>query len=344
MEKSDIVNKNKITITDIARISGFSKSTVSRVLRNSNKVDDATRKKIMNVIDQLNYKPSEIARNLVKGSTNIISLIVGDISNPYYVDTAKIIQVLMHKAGYMVVLCNSDFDHIIEDEYLDAVLKNNFAGVFMISATGSKNKLEEIINKGIPVLTINRYLPGLNTSSVLIDDYYGVQLATRHLIELGHKRIALLNAPKGSTPALNAINGFTDILKSYGISSKEGDVTEVELIRKNGYDFGIYLLNTDVTAVVCLNTATALGVIDAYRHNGKSVPKDLSVVGYDISSQLQDSIIKLTTVGVPQDHIGTRAVEIMLSLLNKQNTVPDFCERVILEPKLIIGESTMRIN
>lgn len=334
----------KPTISDIARISGFSKSTVSRVLSNSANVDADTREKIRKVITQRNYRPSEIARSLVKGSTSIISLIVGDIMNPYYIETAKVIQEQMYAAGYMVVLCNSDFNHEIENEYLDAVLNNSFAGVFMISATGTAEKLREVLDGGVPVVMINRYLPGMNTNSVLIDENCGVQLATRHLIDLGHKRIALLNAPKSSSSGMIARQGYISALGAAGLEPRPGDIAEVELRRQNGYDFGLKILHSDISAVVCLNVSTALGVIDAYRANGKNVPDDLSVVGYDISSQLDECNIKITTVGVPQVHIGTRAVNIMLPiLLHKQGIQSDFYERVVLEPKLIVGESTRSI-
>ena len=333
----------KPTIADIARMSGFSKTTVSRVIGNSENVDIETREKILQVISKYRYRPSEVARNLAKGSTNMIALIVGDITNPYYIEIAKVIQQLMYSAGYMVILCNSDFDHKIEDEYLDTIMNNNIAGVFMISTTGTAVKLNEVLESGVHVVMINRSLFGVSTNTVLIDEYLGVQLATKHLIELGHKKIALLNAPPFSSSALNAFNGFKSILEAAGLEKQDEFVVEVELRHDKGYEFGLKLLHSDITAVVCLNIATATGVIEAFRNNGKSIPNDLSVVGYDISSQLNELAIKLTTVGVPQIHIGKRAVNIMLPLLKKGKDNSDVFERVVLEPKLIIGESTAKL-
>jgi len=334
----------KPTIADIAKMSGFSKTTVSRVLSNSENVCFSTRERILQIISENRYRPSEVARSLAKGSTNLIALIVGDITNPYYIEIAKVIQQLMYSEGYMVILCNSDFDHRVEDEYLDTIMNNNIAGVFMISSTGTSEKLSEVLESGIPVVMINRYLPGVSTNTVLIDEYLGVQMATNHLIGLGHKKIALLNAPPLSSSAINALNGFRSALDAAGLRKLDEYIVEVELRHDKGYEFGLKLLHSDITAVVCLNIATATGVIDAFRNNGKNIPDDLSVVGYDISSQLNDLAIKLTTVGVPQIHIGKRAANIMLPLLRKSKDVSDVYERVVLEPKLIVGKSTAKLQ
>ena len=277
--------KMKPTIYDIAKASNFSRSTVSRVITNDPRVDPKTRDAIKKIIKEMNFKPSSIARSLVKGSTDIISLIVGDITNPFYVEISKTIQEILFHYGYMTVLCNSDYNIEMEDKYLDTSMDKHFSGICMMSATGSESKLQEAVDNGIPVVLINRYSPAVNTDAILVDDYKGAYAAIQYLVGLGHKRIALLNGPKRSTASENTKNGYISMMNEAGLAIMEGDIMEGDLTSRSGYVAGKFLLENkkDITAVLCTTDAMAVGLIEAYSEAGKAVPDDISVIGYDRS-------------------------------------------------------------
>lgn len=333
----------KLTIADVAEKSGFSKSTVSRVLHNSPRVDPNTRKRIKAVIDKYNYMPSQVARNLVRGSTNMIILITPDVTNPFYMETAKAISENLYKKGYMVVLCNSDYDKRMENEYLDSAIANHVAGVFMVSSTATEEKVREVLDRELPVVMINRYWSDLSVNSIVVDAGAATRIAMRHLYDLGHRDIALLNTPKMTTTAVDALRGYKAFLEEVNLPYHEEYVTHVELLANNGYEFGRKLLKSQVSAVICLNIRTAYGIIDAYRDQGKSAPQDISVIAHDITSELEDKRIRLTVVGAPNEAIGSRAANIMLRLLENSKQIT-LTERIIVEPILVRGESVAPRN
>ncbi len=335
------------TIYDIAKACKFSRSTISRVINGDPKVKKQTRENIQRVIKEMKYSPSGIARSLVKGSTDIVSLIVGDITNPFYVEISKTIQETLYKHGYMTVLCNSDYNIDLENKYIETSIEKNFSGIIMMSATGSDEKLKKAIENNIHIVLVNRYSPKVNTDAVLVDDFKGAYMATGYLISLGHKRIALLNGPQHSTASRNTLEGYIAMMNEAGLEIREGDITEGDLTQRAGSAVGTSILQSkkDITAILCTTDAMATGVIDTYLGCGKKIPEDLSVIGYDWSRLSYEGKIKLTTIGVLHSEIGNVASELIVGRLKKssKNNEETNHRRIILEPRLIIGDSTKRL-
>lgn len=332
----------KVTIKEIAKRSGVSRSTVSRVISNHPNVDEETRQKVKKVMEELNYRPSRLAQGLVKGKINVVGLIIGDIRNPFYSELTRAIEDILNAEGYMVVLCDSDYNPQKEELYLRTAEELGFAGVIMTSAMETKELLQTLQSLSCPVVLLNRYLRAFETDVVSFDNYNGGYIAAEHLIKLGHRRIAILAGPNNSTSSKDRLRGYSDALRDYGLEYKEGEVTYGDLRWATGYEFGLHLLRRQErpTAVFAGNDLMALGIIQAYLDNGLKVPDDLSVVGFDDIPAAYMGAVKLTTVRQPQYEMGVEAAKLMLERIKG---IPHAPKRIIFDAKLVIRESTKPI-
>jgi LacI family transcriptional regulator len=333
----------KCTIKDIAELSGFSRSTVSRVLNNSENVDLATKEKIEQTIKQMCYTPSIIARSLVRGQFNLIALIIGDISNPFYADLTKAIEEILYKEGHMIVLCHTNYDQTKEERYIEAVKEYNFAGVIMVTATETESLVANLKSVKCPIVLVNRYLPSFETDTVLVDNYRGAYIATRHLIDLGHKNIAHIYGPQNSTASKERIRGYIDAMKEANLTVDESYLFPGDLKRASGISFAQYLLESQkhITGVFCSNDLTAAGVIDVMTENGKSVPDDLSVVGYDDSQVALNCRVKITTIQQSHYEMGKSAAQMILGRISDNNAP---YRQIVFNPQLIIRDSTKSLK
>ncbi|BCV21401.1 LacI family DNA-binding transcriptional regulator [Moorella sp. Hama-1] len=330
----------RITIKDIARKSGVSSSTVSRVLTNHPSVDPKTREEVQKVIDRLGYRPSHIARGLVKGKIDIVALIIGDIRNPFYAELTRTIKEFLNKEGYMVVVCDSDYDPDKEEAYIRTADVYGFAGIIMITAMETETLLKQLKTINCPVVLLNRYLPSIETDFISVDNYTGGYLAGKHLLDLGHRNIAILAGHKNSSATYDRLNGFLDVFKQYNVNIDKERIVYGNLQWDSGYNFGKLLLNQykDATAVFCGNDLMAIGLIEALNEYGKRVPEDFSIVGYDNNNIAP--IVKLTTIHQPHLELGQAAAEV---LLERMRGYKGAYKRIIFNPKLIVRKSTVSL-
>lgn len=332
----------KIRIEEIAKEAGVSRSTVSRVLQNHPNVKPDTREKVTEVMQQLGYRPNRLARGLVTGKFNFVGLIVGDVRNPFYSEVAHIAEDILNEQGYMVVLCNSDYNIEKEKNYLNMMEDFGFAGVIMTSAAENSELATMLKNMDCPVVLINRYLRNFNSNVVTIDNHLGGYLAVNHLLSLGHRNIAMLAGPEDSSSSRERLEGWKEAFAEYNLPWP--GVCYSDLHSKFGYDFGLSLLkmpkNKRPTAVCAVNDAMALGVMQAFTENGLSIPEDLSVIGFDDISPIVQSKIGLTTIRQPQEEMGKVAANM---LLDRIKGIESSSKRVIFEPELIVRDSTAAI-
>ncbi|WP_025774744.1 LacI family DNA-binding transcriptional regulator [Neomoorella thermoacetica] len=329
----------RITIKDIAQRSGVSCSTVSRVLTNHPNVDPKTRERVKQVIDELGYRPSRIARGLVMGQINVVALIIGDIRNPFYAELTRAVKDILNKEGYMVVVSDSDYDPQKEEIYIRAAEEYGFAGIIMITAMETEALIQQLEKLRCPVVLLNRYLPSVETDVISVDNYLGGYLAAEHLIKLGHRNIAHLAGFKNSSATRDRLRGFIDAHVHYGIQLNQERIVYGNLQMEAGYKFAKEYLsqNEDITAVFCGNDLMALGLIEALYEEGKEIPRDISVIGYDDIDMASLARVKLTTIRQPQYEMGQTAAEVLIDRMKGKIGAP---KRIIFTPKLIIREST----
>ncbi|WHH59042.1 LacI family DNA-binding transcriptional regulator [Petroclostridium sp. X23] len=330
----------KNTINDIAKLAGVSRSTVSRVLTNNPNVNPITREKIQKIIDTYNYHPNSLARGLVLGKIDVIALIIGDIRNPFYSEMTWVIENILNQNGYMVVLCDSEYMIEKEELYLEAAKQYGFAGVVLTSALENDRINAAIKSLTCPVILLNRYIKSFEGDVVITDNFQGGYIATKHLIELGHTKIAILTGPINSTSSLERFNGYKSALETFGLEYCEDLVAYGDLKMETGYKYGCTLLEKDKdlpTAVVAGNDLMAIGIMEAYQKAGMSIPEHLSIIGYDDIPISSITSINLTTVRQPFYQMGEIVPELLLKQINNEQYSH---RKIILTPELIVRETT----
>jgi LacI family transcriptional regulator len=333
---------DKVTIADIAKTAGVSRSTVSRVITNNPNVKPDTREKIQSIIDSYKYKPSSLARGLAVGKINVIALIIGDIRNPFYSEMVWMVENILTESGYMVVLCDSGYDIEKEVSYLQTVKQLGFSGVILASAMESNDLTAILKTMDCPILLINRYIKSFECDSVLLDNFQGGYIAARHLIELGHTKIGILAGPVKSTSSLERLEGCKQALQNFQIEYREDFVVNGNLTIEDGYEYGVNLIKSEgdkPTAVFAGNDLMAIGIMEACNEHGLRIPEELSIIGFDDIPYA--SINKITTVKQPLHDMANMVANRILKKIQEDNSEN---RKFIFTPQLIVRNTTKRLE
>jgi LacI family transcriptional regulator len=332
-----------LTINEIARLAGVSRSTVSRVLTGHPNVKPKTRKLVEEIIRESNYRPNPIAQGLVRGNLNMIGLLVGDIRNPFYAEITRGVEDVAHKAGYMVVFFSSEYDIERELFYLQGAQQFGFSGLILMSILDGQELVPVLKNIKCPIVMLNRYIRSFETDVVVVDNFQGGYLATKHLIELGHIHIAHLSGPSLSTASQERIAGFKQALKDYGIKHHERDIVQGDLTMESGRQFAQKWLSQSKrpTGVFVANDLMALGVMDVFLRQGIKIPDDVSIVGFDDLPYAQVKPVNLTTVRQPHYQMGATAMSFLIQRIRGEAT---FAQRMTFMPELVVRSSTAPVS
>ena len=328
-----------ITMKDIAEIVGVSESTVSRAINNKPGVGQKTRQKILKVAKERNFQPNRVAQNLAKQKTNVIGLLLPDISSLFYSDAARGVQDYAAKQGYQVIVCNTDKEMEEELNYINWLKSTQVAGMIFLGG-GLVNS--EIIKLGLtdyPLVLANRLVEEVPLPSVLIDDTSGSFKATNHLLEKGYSRIGLLLGPKNSWLSQNRLQGYKEALQKKNIEYDPDLVLNKSWSRKGGYQGFLDLMDLDESprAIFAANDLMAVGVVEAIKLGGYFIPQDIAVVGFD--DTIVTSVIDppLTTVKRPMYELGVNAAKKLFALIKEEDSGQEI---EILDSELVIREST----
>ena len=209
------------TIREVAGIAGVSYATVSHVINNTRVVSPETRERVMDAMAELNYRPNALARSLRQGKTNTLGLVLPDSANPFFAEISRSIEDEAFNKGYSVFLCNTELDTRRELFYVDVLSKKQVDGIIFVAAGDQADSLDFLAREGMPVVMIDRNIPNVEVDAVLPDHQLGGFLATRHLLQLGHKRIACIAGPSSITPSAERITGYRDALEQAEIPYDE---------------------------------------------------------------------------------------------------------------------------
>ena len=328
-----------ITMKDIADIVGVSESTVSRAINDKAGVGEKTKKEILEVAKKYNFRPNQLARNLAKQSTNIIGLILPDISSLFYSEVAKGIQDVARQNDYQLILCNTNNDSQEEKDYIEWMQNNKIAGIIFLGKGLDNDQIIKLGLSDYPLVLADRLIEELMIPSVIIDNNTGAYNATKHLIKKGHENIALINGPQKELRSQSRLQGYKKALVDFGIEFKPELVLNKELTRESGYQSFLELIEfkEPPTAIFAANDLLAVGLVEAIKTGGYLIPQDISVVGFE--DTIVTSIINpsLTTVAQPMYQLGVTSAQKLLSLINEK----EIKEQIeILETELIIRDST----
>jgi LacI family transcriptional regulator len=327
------------TIREVAESAGVSYATVSHVINNTRLVSHETRERVLTAMEQLNYRPNALARSLRQGKTNTIGLVLPDSANPFFAEISRGIEDEAFKRGYSVFLCNTELDIQRELFYVDVLSKKQVDGIIFVAAGDQADSLDFLLRRNMPVVMIDRDVPNVEVDAVLTDHKLGGFLATRHLIELGHKRIACIAGPSSITPSAERITGYRRALEEAGISYDENLVLRGDYHAQSGLEIthSILKMNLRPTAIFALNDLMALGALRAAAEADCSVPDDLAVVGYDDLEIARFTNPPLTTISQPKKAIGAQAVSLLVDRMSQKSRAPS---RLVLPPELVIRRST----
>ena len=334
-----------VTIYDIAKKANCSAMTVSRVINNTGKVSEATRKRVLAIMKEMNYVPNSMARGLVLRETRILSLLITDVTNPFYTSLARGAEDAALKLGYKLLLANSDENPDKEKAYIDTMLATRVDGVLVAPAgDDSARNLKRLIRQNIPMVLLDREVPGIECDTVLGDSKSGARMMTEHLIECGHERIALINGPLNVSTARLRLAGYREALKLNGIPYDGNLVVEAEYRQQDitGIIARLLGLKPRPTAVFAANNFLALGTIRSLKQLGLKVPEDISVCCFD---ELEAGFVVepfMTVVAQPAYDFGYTGIHMLVDRIQEEQ-VRDW-RKVVLPPRLHIRRSTRTIK
>lgn len=325
------------TILDVAARAGVSRTTVSRVLNDSVRVDENTRQKVKKVIEELGYEPNRVAQSLRKQSTQMIAVLVPRISNPFYSMLMQGIEREAAMHGYHVILCNTENDPQKELQYLKMIEHQQVDGIIMTSFCNSKDTVRSFESYGAIVL-IGEYTEDNIFPTVTVDHYKATYTATEHLLKLGHRKVGMVKGSQVSLIARDRERGFRKALADYKVEIKEEWIKDsvYSILHGKEYVKSLLLCRDRPTAVFAANDELAVGIIQEVKEQGLRVPQDLAVVGFD--GQLIGTIIEphLTTIVQPIEQLGSKGMSLMIDRLHGKQTL---FQRTILQTQLLVKDS-----
>ena len=327
------------TIREVARQAGVSYATVSHVINETRFVSESTRARVLAAMEALNYQTNTLARSLRKGRTNTLGLILPDSANPYFAEIGRSIEDAAYRLGYSVILCNTERDTAREEHYVDVLSKKQVDGMIFVAAGDQADSLHSLLRREMPVILVDRDLPNIEVDAVLTDNELGGYLAARHLIELGHRKIACIGGPSSITPSADRITGYCKALEEAGVPCDESLVVSGDYHPDSGYHLTRELLrlNSPPSAIFVLNDLMAMGALHAAAELDCRVPQDLAVVGYDNIELARFTNPPLSTVAQEKTELGTRAIQILIER-TEDKSLPT--RRLVLPPRLIVRGST----
>ncbi len=327
------------TMQDVAERAGVSVTSVSHVINATRPVSEELRQRVLAAMDELGYQRNLLARSLRRGQTHTIGIIVPDNVNPFFAEIARGIEDVSYERGYSLILCNSDSNLDKELHYTGVLVDKQVDGIVFVAAGHSIERVVGLQRRNVPVVLVDRELPGANADVVLADNARGGWLATQHLLTLGHRRIGCITGPSELTPSADRVAGYRQALAEAGIA------VDSELIRRgdfhfaSGYDAAQQLLALPdpPTALFACNDLMAVGAIRAAADMGRNTPADLSIVGFDDVPLASFICPPLTTVAQPVYDMGALAARLLLERIENPTAPPT---RHMLDVQLVVRRST----
>ena len=345
MKNNKANSQEPITLKDIAREAKVSVTAVSIALsdQKTSRVSESTKKKILKIAEQLNYKPNYIARSLVSRKTHSIGLVVTTLMNPFYAEIAHDVINRAIALGYTVSICSAREGLQQEMTCVEEFVNRGVDGLIICSVLRDDPVVFELSNKGIPfVLAMrnvkeNPEMPPVDY--VGVDNIRGGYMAVEHLIRLGHSRIALICGPEETSTGYDRKRGALAAFKAYNIIADPSLILSGKFVRTSGYHLASELLKLKErpTAIFAANDHMAIGVLEALSEAGFSAPKDMALIGFDDIEMAGLPGIDLTTVSQKKETMGSLAVDYLISNIKGESN--HIIQKTILNPILVVRNS-----
>jgi LacI family transcriptional regulator/LacI family repressor for deo operon, udp, cdd, tsx, nupC, and nupG len=336
-----------VTIADVAAFANVSKATVSAVLNNKPSVSEKTRKKVLEAIAKLNYRPNQFARSLSSRQTRSIGLVVKEIDNPYFARVMKGVFDACCNHGYTVLLGSSELSPAHQTQNVETMTHQHVDGLIISPLQGDDvdyNYLSALLNDSYPLVTLGT-VQNHATSVVEIDNSKAAHKAVSYLMELGHRKIAYFTGSPYSTHSRERLDGYKQAHIDRNLTIYKDFIVTAGSYIDDGYRRGMSFFGETKelpTAVFCFNDLVAIGLVNALTELGMRVPDDVSVIGFDDIDIASSVRVPLTSVHVPAYDIGTNAANLLIELIRDREK--SYHQRVVLQTELIVRESCAALS
>ena len=328
------------TLRDVAKRARVSPMTVSRVANGAVGVRPETRRRVEKAIADMGFIPNGVARGLKSSKTGALGLIVPDIVNPFFAVVVRGSETVARRAGYRLLLCISENDLALERQYVEDMISHQVEGL-LIAPIGDRSmgNLQPLVQRKFPFVLMDRSVRGLDCDLVQGDSVQGARRLVRHLISIGHRRIAAIVEPDDVSSARERLQGYREALEAAGLPYDPELVAETSPDRTGGYSAAHQILSLHPlpTAVMAINNMTALGAMQAVRERGLAVPSDIALVCFDDVEHLAVLSPFLTVMNQPAESFGTVAAQLLLDRIAGKAT--EKRRQVVLQPHLLVRES-----
>ncbi|HQE91357.1 MAG TPA: LacI family DNA-binding transcriptional regulator [Anaerolineae bacterium] len=332
------MNRKRVTIQDVAEAAGVSRQTVSRAINQRGEISPETRTQVLQIAEEMGYRPSSIARGLATQHTGTLGLVVPDVANPFFSEVARGAEHEAYAKGYNVFLCNTDEDPQREVAVLRSLEDKRVDGVVLCSSRLDEATLRTSLARHSSVVLINRQLRSHDFGVVLIEDKMGGQTITEHLLNTGHQAIGFLTGPPTSRSGRKRVEGYFAALAAAGIPHDPDWLRPCAPTVEGGHEATDALLKShpEITALFCYNDLVAIGALQSAYELHRIVPVDLAIAGFDDIPLAALVTPALTTCRVSRYEMGAQA---MAMLLERISGCTDACQKVVMKPELIVRAS-----
>ncbi|OBX07080.1 transcriptional regulator [Gallibacterium salpingitidis] len=333
------------TIKDVAKLAGVSTTTVSHVINKTRFVAEDTTKLVWEAIQQLNYSPSAVARSLKVNTTKSIGMIITTSETPYFAEIVHAVEEYCYQQGYSLFLCNTQNNFQKISNHLDMLVKKRVDGILVMCSEYIQDSIDLFANFTMLPIVVMDWGPKNNSKMDVIQDnsFEGGYLATKHLIDYGHKKIGIIAGDLAKTTAKTRYEGYVKAMQEAGLAINPNWVLEGHFEPEDGFEcMNKILAQKELpTAVFCCNDVMALGAISAIGEKGLSVPNDISIIGYDDIHASRFYAPPLTTVHQSKMRLGIMAMDLLIERMADKNKET---ARIEMHPELIVRKSVKRLK
>lgn len=331
-----------ITIKEVSELAKVSQATVSRVLNNHSTVKEANKVKVFEAIEKLGYKPNAFAQALASSRSNSIGMLVGSLDGPFYGPLMHNAEDTVREKNMHLIVTSGQESKEKEIDSIRFLQSKQVDGLIIHSDMLSDEELLNIAQKTPATIILNRYIPEITEQCICIDNELGGYLATLHLLQSGHTKIACMTGQLSKIDSRDRLQGYRNALTEYGIPYDANLIEEGRFDHSGNHEKFRRLLDRadGITAIFCQNDNIALAAYDICYERGLTIGEDISIVGFDNDTYSQHIRPKLTTINFPVREMGIEAANGVLSLIN--NATSELKNK--LAPALIIRDSVKKLN
>ena len=329
-----------VSVKQVAARAGVSVGTVSNVLNRPDNVAPATRQRVEAAIAELGFIRNEAARSLRAGSSRSLGLVVLDVANPFFTDVAAGVEAVADARGMTIALCNSGDDPDREQRHLARLAEQRVQGVLITPVDDKSSQLRSLVERGVPVVLVDRRAQGRSRCSVAVDDVEGGRLVAGHLLEQGHTRVAFVGGPLHIRQVADRQRGLAETLAEAGSELELLETAALSLAEGRRAAERVVAMKASArpTALACANDLLALGMLQGLVTAGIRVPEDMAIVGYDDIAFAAAATVPLTSVRQPREQLGRTAAELLLEEV--ETPAQHRHRQVQFSPELVVRAST----